>query len=187
MLSPSHLFCIYSISMISVHISCYLPIDIKLRLGLKRKLLILFSRKAKISKHLLTFSKISYCENFCFRKSFCKNFSFRKSFCKNFCEQILFLGWFSRKVSFFVKDFAKNYRFCEKIFPQCFRSGYIFRWLLDPDPDSECKAFMRPKIFAKTFMKPKFFAKTFAKTKIFAKNFTKMKMCNCSTFPINVG
>jgi hypothetical protein len=53
-------------------------------LGLKRKHLFSFSRKAKISENSLTFRKISFRENFRFRKSF--------------REKLLFPGWFFAKI-----------------------------------------------------------------------------------------
>jgi hypothetical protein len=74
------------------------------------------------------------------------------SFSQKFYEKLLFPGWFSRKLSVFAK-----------IFNLCFVSGYTFRWLLNPDPNSKWK------IFAKNFRK----LNIFAKTKIFAAFFMK--------------
>jgi hypothetical protein len=74
------------------------------RLGLKRKPLFSFSRKAKISENSLTFREISFRENFRFRESFRENFRFRESFREifrfreSFREKFLFLGWFSTSV-----------------------------------------------------------------------------------------
>jgi hypothetical protein len=115
------------------------------KLGLKRKPLFSFSRKAKISENSLTFHKISFRENFRFRETFRGNVRFRESF----HEKFLFPGWFSCKVSVFAK-----------IFNQCFGSRYTCRWLLNPDPHS------KRKIFAQNFAKVKVFAKTFVKQKI---------------------
>jgi hypothetical protein len=109
-------------------------------------------RQAKISENSLAFREISFRENFCFREKFRENFRLR--------EKFLFPGWFSQKV--FV--LAKHFSFAQ-IFHQCFGSGYISTWPLNPDPPSEWK------IFAKTFAKTNIFVSFFAKSeKKFSEN-----------------
>jgi hypothetical protein len=109
------------------------------------KTLFSFSRKAKISENSLTFREnsrhFSLLQKISRKFSFLRKFSFFfKVFAKKFssrdgCREKFPL---SRKIS------KKNIVFL-KIFHQCFRSGYTFKWLLNPDPYSEWR------IFAKTF------------------------------------
>jgi hypothetical protein len=109
------------------------------------------SRKAKICEKSLTFCKIL------------RNFVLRKI---TFSQKFLFLGWFSRKVSVFAKDFAKNVSFCknfrEKIsFLPRFRilihiqlasgSGFAFRMLNFREHFRETENFRENENFVKLF------------------------------------
>jgi hypothetical protein len=90
-------------------------------LGLKRKPLISFSRKARISKNSLVLCEIS--RNFVLRKfALSRKFPFlRKISRKN-----LFLREFSRKVFVFCESFCENFRF-RPCFCKYFRVLEAFR------------------------------------------------------------
>jgi hypothetical protein len=68
--------------------------------GLKRKPLFSFSRKAEISENSITFREISFRENFRFRESFRKNFRFRECFPKVFAKKNFSRDGFREKLSF---------------------------------------------------------------------------------------
>jgi hypothetical protein len=110
-------------------------------LGLKRKPIFSFSRKAKISENSLTFAK------FCFAKIFV----FAKDFARNFCSR---------------DGFREKFLFLQKNFNQCFGSGYTFRRLLNPDPHFKRKIFAN--IFTKRkILRENFRKNENTKTKIF--------------------
>jgi hypothetical protein len=118
-----------------------------LKTRVEKKPLFSFSRKAKIRS--LFFAKFNFAKTFAKAKIFRFREIFLENFC--FCEG---LAKISRKVFVFTKIFRFCVCYCKyfcvleaenNIFQmvfnihQCFRSGYSFSWLLDPDPHSKGK------------------------------------------------
>jgi hypothetical protein len=144
-----------------------------LYIGLKRKpLLFIFAKKQKFAYFSWNFC---FCDRFC--KSFHKKLFSRDIFCESFHENFHFC-------LFFDNHFCVFEAFCHIInffkwflgnIHQCYRSGYIFSWLMDPDPHSKWQIFTKQKIVAKT----KFFVKNFVKAKIGHESF-RTNFCNFS-------
>jgi hypothetical protein len=89
-----------------------------IQLGLKRKPIISFSRKAKISENSLAFLEIS--RNFVSRKYLLSRKILRKTFCLRmiFAKNIVFAKDFAKKL-IFAKIFAKIF-----VFAKCFANDF---------------------------------------------------------------